>query len=238
MHRFAAPSFQSSIHAVARRSGGRAGSRSVFLGILVCLAAFLAVGCSGSEPIQEAEAGTQPNIIFILTYDLDFASAQQMPTLRSQLIERGTSFENNFISYPLCCPSRATILTALYVHNHSVKDNQPPDGGFEKFVSKGHEENTIAVRLQQRGYRTGLFGKYLNHYTQADPTHVPPGWDEWYGKLDEQKLYDYRINENGKVVSYDNDTKDFYTDVLSKQATDFVRRAASDSEPFFLYLAP
>jgi arylsulfatase A-like enzyme len=84
-----------------------------------------------------------------------------------------------------------------------------------------------------------LFGKYLNHYTQADPEHVPPGWDQWYGKLDEQKLYNYRINENGEVVSYGNNTEDFFTDVLSKKATDFVHRAASDAtKPFFMYLAP
>ena len=50
---------------------------------------------------------------------------------------------------------------------------------------------------------------------------------------------DYRINENGQVVSYDNSTEDYYTDVLSKQATDFLRRAMSDSSrPFFMYVAP
>ena len=225
----------------------------VLFGVLACLATFLAVGCSGSEnaqataaagssaSAQQAEASTtRPNIIFILTDDLDFASVQRMPTLRSQLVDKGTSFEKTFISYPLCCPSRSTILTGLYVHNHGVKGNQPPNGGFEKFRDEGYEENSIAARLQQNGYTTGLFGKYLNHYTQADPEHVPPGWDEWYGKLDEQKLYNYRINENGKVVSYGNNTEDFFTDVLSKQATDFVHRAASDTtkKPFFMYLAP
>jgi arylsulfatase A-like enzyme len=218
----------------------------VLFGILACLATFLAVGCSGSEAAESSESTqqaqastTRPNIIFILTDDLDFASVQRMPTLRSQLIDKGTSFEKTFISYPLCCPSRSTILTGLYVHNHGVKGNQPPNGGFEKFRDEGYEENSIAARLQQNGYTTGLFGKYLNHYTQADPEHVPPGWDQWYGKLDEQKLYNYRINENGEVVSYGNSTEDFFTDVLSKKATDFVHRAASDAtKPFFMYLAP
>jgi arylsulfatase A-like enzyme len=154
------------------------------------------------------------------------------------LVDKGTSFQNAFISYPLCCPARATILTGLYAHNHGVKGNTPPDGGFQKFLSEGHEQKTIAVRLQEEGYRTALFGKYLNGYPGDDPTHVPPGWDDWYGKLDEQELYNYRINENGQVVSYGNNPEDFYTDVLSKQATDFVGQAASDSKPFFLYLAP
>ncbi len=50
--------------------------------------------------------------------------------------------------------------------------------------------------------------------------------------------YDYELNENGEVVSYGDSPEDYLTDVLSGGATDFVRRAASDSEPFFLYLAP
>jgi N-acetylglucosamine-6-sulfatase len=73
------------------------------------------------------------------------------------------------------------------------------------------------VRLQEAGYRTALFGKYLNGYPVGRrPIHVPSGWDEWYGKLhDEQRLYDYRINENGQLVSYGSETEDFFTDVLS-----------------------
>ncbi len=126
----------------------------------------------------------------------------------------------------------------LYEHNHDVRGNKPPEGGFQKFVSEGHEENTIAVSLQEGGYRTALFGKYLNSYPGDDPTYVPPGWDEWYGKERGQKLYDYKINENGEVVSYGSDTEDFFTDVLTGQSTDFVRRAAPEEQPFFAYVAP
>jgi len=74
--------------------------------------------------------------------------------------------------------------------------------------------------------------------TQPNIIFVPSGWDEWYGKLDGHKLYDYRINENGEAVSYGSETEYFFTDVLSGQATDFVERAASDSRPFFMYVAP
>ncbi len=141
----------------------------------------------------------------------------------------------HFVNY---ATGLATILTGLYAHNHNVKSNGPPDGGFRKFRSEGLEENTIAVRLQEAGYRTAFFGKYLNAYPDRDPTYIPPGWDEWYAKLNGNKAYDYRINENGQVVFHGNDTEDYYTDVLSSGATDFVRRAASGSEPFFMYVAP
>jgi N-acetylglucosamine-6-sulfatase len=209
--------------------------KKVTLGALVGLASLLhfVASCSGSEP-----STYQPNIIFVLTDDLDFASAQKMPEVRSQLIEEGTSFENAFVSFPTCCPSRATILTGLYAHNHDVKGNNPPQGGFRTFRSEGLEESTIALRLQEAGYQTAYFGKYLNGYADGDPSHVPPGWDEWYGKLNQQKLYNYRINENGERVSYGGYPEDFYTDVLASQATDYVERAAFDSRPFFMYVAP
>ena len=213
--------------------------RALLFGVLACLAVLLG-GCSSSASAQEqgAEApAAQPNIVFVLTDDLDYASAHEMPQLGSLLVEEGMSFENAFASQSLCCPSRATILTGLYAHNSGVKGNKPPDGGFEKFRSEGLEEDTIAARLKDGGYQTAFFGKYLNGYDE-DPTHVPPGWDEWYGKLREQKLYDYRINENGELVSYGSEEQDFFTDVLSGQATDFVRRAAPEEEPFFMYVAP
>jgi N-acetylglucosamine-6-sulfatase len=239
---------------VVTSSGGRSlvGPRTrIPFGVSVYLAVFLLfiVSCSESETSAsqisqeegaEESSTDQPNMIFVLADDLDFASAQKMPQIRSLLIEEGISLERAFVSHPVCCPSRTTILTGLYVHNHDVRTNLPPDGGFQKFLSEGHEENTIALGLQRGGYRTAFFGKYLNGYGEEDPTHVPPGWDEWHGKLDEQKLYDYRINENGEIVSYGNETEDFFTDVLSNQATNFVRRAASDPQgrPFFAYVAP
>ena len=219
--------------------------RSLLFAILVCLAAFLAASLLGyasaqQEEEEEAQSSTthQPNIVFILTDDLDFASAQKMPEIRSLLVEEGTSFDEAFVSHPVCCPSRATILTGLYDHNHNVLSNNFPSGGFEKFVAEGHETESSAVHLQEAGYQTAFFGKYLNEYPADDPTHVPPGWDEWYGKLDEQRLYDYRINENGEVVSYGSVIEDFFTDILSNQATDFVGRAAPEDQPFFAYVAP
>src|SRR4051812_40808748 len=135
-------------------------SRALFWALVCLLATSLAVGCSSDEALQkgtgdneettvEAQAPTtnQPNIIFVLTDDLDYAAAQQMPNVRSQLVEKGTSFDNDFVSNSLCCPSRTTIFSGLYAHNHDVETNNPPKGGYEKFVSEGLEKKTIAYRL-------------------------------------------------------------------------------------------
>ncbi len=221
-------------------SGIRA--RVLLLGLLASiLTVLLTAGCSGSEAAQEVEVGAiadRPNIVFVLTDDLDYASAELMPNLRSLLAEEGATFEGAFASYPICCPARATILTGLYSHNHNVRGNKRPAGGFEKFVSKGHEENTIAVWLQEEGYQTALIGKYLNGYGTDDPSYVPPGWDEWYAKPGRFEFYDYTLNENGELVSYGSEEEAYLTDVLSGHANDFVRRAASEGQPFFAYVAP
>jgi arylsulfatase A-like enzyme len=197
---------------------------------------------STSDTPQEEEAESainQPNIIFVLTDDLDYASAQKMPEIGSLLVEEGASFENTFASQSLCCPSRATILTGLYAHNSGIKGNRLPDGGFPKFRDEGLEEDTIAVRLQESGYRTAYFGKYMNLYpSQEDPTYVPPGWDEWRGLIENYESYNYQINENGEVVSYGSEEEDFFTDLLSEKATDFVSRSAPEDQPFFAYVAP
>jgi len=57
---------------------------------------------------EEAESATdRPNILFVLTDDLDYASAQKMPQIRSRLADEGASFEKAFVSTSLCCPSTA-----------------------------------------------------------------------------------------------------------------------------------
>src|SRR3712207_9212173 len=105
--------------------------------VLVCSVAFFLVDALlGFGPAQEEAnaqssstvAASQPNIIFVLTDDLDYASTQKMPHITSLLAEQGTSFKQAFVSHPICCPSRATILTGLYDHNHGVKGNAPQIG--------------------------------------------------------------------------------------------------------------
>jgi len=138
-----------------------------------------------------------------------------------------------FVTTPTCCPSRASILTGQYAHNHGVLTNEPPDGGFPKFRASRGEGSTIATWLRAVGYRTAFLGKYLNFYPDDDLTYVPPGWDEWYGLIDEYKYYHYLLNENGQVLY----PLEYQTDVLAAKALDFVKRVSQSAQPFFLYLA-
>jgi arylsulfatase A-like enzyme len=183
-----------------------------------------------------------PNIVFILTDDqeLTLGSLDFMPHTRALIAAQGTTFASHFVPLSLCCPSRSTILTGQYPHNHKVYTNFPPDGGYERFDELGHESTTMATALHAAGYRTALFGKYLNDYPGTeDSSHVPPGWDEWASPVagSPYASYRYTLNENGKKVRYGGTAADYMTDVLSGKATDFVRRTARTGQPFFLYMA-
>jgi len=81
---------------------GRASATFYIAVLVLCLAAFFVFGCSGPGYVQEqqaeAPADDPPNILFVLTDDLDYTSAQKMPNLRSLMIEEGASFDNAFTS--------------------------------------------------------------------------------------------------------------------------------------------
>lgn len=217
------------------------------------LAALVAAGCAsgGAKPPQAPEhkptrpaRSAPPNIVLILTDDLDMTHVEYMPRLRRLVAEKGTSFTNSFVTYAVCAPSRASILTGQYAHNHGVVENRPPRGSFRRFHNDGREASTIATWLRAAGYRTGMVGKYMNYYPPVrEPSYVPPGWDDWRGYFDwssaaeNRVYYEYDMNENGRVVRYGTEEKDYLTDVLRDKALDFVARSGDD-QPFFLYLAP
>lgn len=214
--------------------------RQKILNILTLLGLLL-TACHPAPP-PAVTLPEKPNILFILLDDLDelLDSMKYMPNVQKLLAKQGLSFEGFFITDPECCPSRATILRSQYIHSHQIFTNQPPSGSFHKFLELEREESTVATWLQAAGYRTVLLGKYLNEYPGVNnPTHVPPGWSEWYGLYHNKmhQYFDYQLIENGELVAYGEAPEDYLTDVLSDKADDFLQRAASDPAPFFMYLS-
>lgn len=200
----------------------------------------VALGSSSENTLSGTAGAERPNIIFILTDDLDAQSIAFMPKLKALLSDQGVSFSNFFVSFSLCCPSRATILRGQYAHNTQILGNTPPDGGFEKFHSLGEENSTIATWLQAAGYRTMYVGKYLNGYPRGVAlTYVPPGWDEWYSAVRGNAYgeYNYVLNENGKLVTYGNKPEDYGTDVYASKSVDFIQRTVKENKPFFIHMS-
>lgn len=177
----------------------------------------------------------RPNIVHIITDDLDAASVAYMPRLRSLVADQGVTFRNSFCTTPICSPSQASMLTGKYAHNHQNLHVVPPLGGFQKFHDLGAEGSTIATWLQDAGYRTGRVGKYLVGYPTGT-TYVPPGWDEWRSTYEGfSPVFNYLMNENGSVVHYGSDPADYVTDVLTDKALEFIDSSeANDAQPFFL----
>jgi arylsulfatase A-like enzyme len=205
------------------------------LGLALTLLLAACGGSGGTSPSPTPSPTPRPNIIFILTDDLDGLTFAAMPRLGTLLTASGLTFRNNIINVPLCGPSRASILTGQYTHNHDVESNGLPRGGFEIFQERGLEPLSLGPWMKGAGYRTVLFGKYINNYPAGMDTYVPPGWDEWYGVLDDRPApeFDYSVNENGTVVVYGSQPQDFQTDMFARKATDFIRRS---QPPYFMYL--
>ncbi len=157
-----------------------------------------------------------------------------MPSLQDELQARGITFTNGFVSNPVCCPTRATILTGLYSgHNGVWSNKQKWSGGWKTFHDLGDENHTVATVLHGAGYYTGLVGKYLNEYEQA-PSWVPPGWDVW-NALTGFSYYGPTESVQGQTVHFPD--SEYQTDILGQQAVDFIRSAPPE-QPLFLYWAP
>src|SRR5204863_5413593 len=133
------------------------------------LALIVVLTAEATLPTLPASAAAHPNVLFILTDDLDLAEIAFMPKLKSLLIDQGATFDNYFASVSLCCPSRSTTLRGQYSHNTGVLTNGGGNGGFELAYTRGIEQSTIATWLKSGGYRAGLFGKYLNGYPHTAP---------------------------------------------------------------------
>jgi N-acetylglucosamine-6-sulfatase len=194
---------------------------------------------AASARVRDGERN-RPNILFVLTDDMAKSELAVMPHVRDLLADQGTSFSQAFVSVSLCCPSRTTILRGQYSHNTGVQTNGGENGGFETAHSKGVESSTIATWLHGAGYRTGLFGKYLNGYPDgAADNFVPPGWDEFDSPTrggNPYREYNYNLNETGRIVHFGHAPADYGTDVYSHLASDFITRAGREHKPFFAYV--
>ena len=204
---------------------------------LCTVGATLVVGSivSGAFGVGAASAQTEPeappDIVLIVTDDQRWDTLWAMPIVSERLAARGVTFSEAFVVNPLCCPSRASILTGDYSHTHLVYRQDPPFGRFDWF----DDSSTLATWLDDAGYRTGLFGKYIDGGQHAAVTgYVPPGWDRWVAFVHAEML-DYGLTIDGTVRRYGSSSSEHSTDVLADEAVAFVRETDG---PLFMIYAP
>lgn len=202
-------------------------------------------------PINSSAAATasRPNIVFVLTDDLSMNLVPFMPQVQ-QMMRDGMTFTNMSVTDSLCCPSRTSLLTGQFPHNHQVVSNTLPDGGFQQFTQVGDPAKTYAVTLRHAGYATGFVGKYLNgydltgdstvtgHTAAGAPVYAQPGWSFWSAVDDNgYRGYNYRIVENNQVVQHGTTPRDYVTNVLGRLGRQFISQSVAAHKPFALELA-
>ncbi|MFP6859590.1 MAG: sulfatase [Roseibacillus sp.] len=215
----------------------------------------IALTMIGVAPAQDA-AGVaktlmgRPNILLILTDDhrWDAMSSKGHPFLKTpnldRLAEEGVDFENAFVTTSLCSPSRASIITGLYAHNHGVVDN---------YHAVGDELVFFPQLLQKAGYETGFVGKWH----MGDTDKKQRGFDHWvsfkgqgvYWPFDEGLKVKGRyvpqanrtgFNVNGKRVPQ----KGYITDEITDYALEWLKPridaehdGVEGRKPWFLYVS-
>ncbi|WP_369047807.1 sulfatase-like hydrolase/transferase [Tenacibaculum sp. UWU-22] len=196
-----------------------------------------------------------PNVIIILTDDQGYndVSFNGSPDIKTPNIDRiannGVRFSNGYVSYAVCGPSRAGLLTGRYQDRFGFSRN-PLFAPKDSLQGLPTSEITLAKTLQSGGYRTMALGKWhLGAYKSQRP--LKRGFDEFYGFLtgghqyfpDRLKINDISgVKSQGgayatKILRNDKrvEEKEYLTDGLSREAVSFVER--NTKNPFFMYLA-
>lgn len=204
-----------------------------------------------ATPGDTGACAPQLNFLVINLDDTRPDGMDRMAVVQSRLAPESLTFQNSFVPYSSCCPSRASLLSGLYAVHHGTRQVIPPLGGASTFRISGADHETLAVWLHDAGYATGLFGKYLNDYapeSNQGPNggfYIPPGWTRWrafviehYGGMNGPS-YEL-VDENGVRTPYDDHTTDaqYSTDITAQAVRQFIGDSAAAGQPFFALWEP
>ena len=200
----------------------------------VCFVAALAAvglwpGVTHAHELSAAQAppsGARPNVLVVVTDDQRArGTLQVMPAVERLFARRGVNYVNAFTSTPLCCPARASLMTGLYAHNHGVLSND------EGQVDNLRHRATMQFQLDALGYRTAIFGKYLNRWRER---RAPRHFDEWAIRAHGNQYRGGLWNVAGELKR----VRRYSTRFIGAHAARFLRRAdrERDRQPWLLYV--
>ncbi len=200
---------------------------------LTAVAVAAPVSQAGTSPTAEADpavSADKPDIIVIMTDDQRAGTERAMPYTWSFFGSSGVYYPRAEVPTNLCCPARATFLTGEYAHTTSVWENEGRNSAFAAF--RRWTGPTLPRSLQDSGYQTSLFGKYMNYYNRdGGRGRVPLGWDVFHT---------YQVEEKGmaywnKVVGL---PKGYAPDVLGDAVVRQIQTADAEVPQFILYTPP
>ncbi len=193
---------------------------------LVVSAAIVAVTAIGPG---HAQTPVRPNVLIVITDDQRRDGTIEVMSRTSDWFGRGgTRFTSAVATTPTCCPSRASIFTGRYAHNHGVRTSEP---GQAELLD---QDTTLQRYLHDGGYATALFGKYLNGW---DVSVDPPHFDRWAiltdGKYEAYRHGDWNVDGAHQVVPH------YSTTFIRRRARVFLAQAeAEDERPWLMYVTP
>lgn len=166
------------------------------------------------------------NVIVILSDDhrYDFMSFMGKPKFletpnMDRMAKDGAHIKNAFVTTSLCSPSRASILTGMFSHKHTVVDNDAPVPENITFFPQ---------YLQEAGYKTCMIGKWHMGHEEDEPRK---GFDRWVSFKGQGVYFDPELNIDGEKLQ----EKGHISDVLTKYAVDWIDE--QNENPFFMYLS-
>jgi arylsulfatase A-like enzyme len=185
---------------------------------------------------------SRPNVVVLFADDLGWGDlgcfgADDIPTPHlDALCAAGVRLPQWYANSPVCSPSRASLMTGRYPAHAGVESIL---GGTRRTPGLPHQP-TLASHLRERGYRTGLFGKW---HLGVDPDYAPArfGFDETFGFragcVDYYSHIFYWGDHNPVHDLWDGDDEvwrngEYLTTVIGDRAADFITRTAPES-PFF-----
>lgn len=169
-----------------------------------------------------SQSKEKPNIIVIVTDDQNYlgelgVEKEIMPNVYSEIFETGHVFTKGYITTPNCCPSRSSILTGLYASQHGVL--------FNPVVL---EKQTLPMVLKDNGYKTAIFGKYLNSW----PGDKRAEFDKWFVNTNANRYVDPIFNNDGVWEKH----LGYISTILVNQVNSFLEKESDD--PFYILLTP
>jgi arylsulfatase A-like enzyme len=178
-------------------------------------------------------AATKPNILIIVGDDMGYADVgfhgcKDIPTPNlDELAGSGVRFTNAYVTGPYCSPTRAGLLTGRYQNRFGHETNFGGPGGGLPVT-----ESTLADRLKNAGYATGLVGKW--HLGDKATQHPQQrGFDEFFGFLG--GAHDYALAKGILRGTEPVAEMDYTTDAFGREACSFIEK--HQSQPWFLYLS-
>jgi arylsulfatase A-like enzyme len=206
-------------------------------------------GCLAAAACQSAlgdQKSARPNIVLILADDLGYGDlgiqgAEDLQTPHIDTLFRGgMQFQEAYVAFPTCGPSRASLMTGRHHMRIGFPGNPdhviPTEPG--NLMGLPREEVTLADLLKKQGYATAIVGKW--HLGKEVENHpLNRGFDEFFGFLGSLHRYFDLGNTpppNCLFRGFDRvHEKEYLTHAFTRESIDFIER--NQERPFFLFLS-